>query len=191
MTFLHPRLTIIILVALITTVISYIIEVLAPVKKREQREPCLYTLFLRFCHYLILVVTCIYAFVFPYHPFYDMVFVVMIIVIQLHWVMLNGECVLNVLENKKYDFDYELGSHASRNHFARLFFRGWTSIAMKITALLAIVNVVSVLLRQKRWGMPTRYLVVGLYFVSMTPAFLLKRKHTNTGVGGPGDAKNI
>lgn len=174
--YVHPRLTIIILVALLITVISYIIEVLAPLIKREQREPCIYTLFVRFCHYLIVLITCTYAFVFPYHVFYDICFICMVIAIQLHWTMIDGECVLNVLENKMYDPVYELGSHTSQNLFTRLFFRGWTYVAMKVTALLAMISVIIVILRQKRCFMRTKYMFVALYFVSSVPIFLSKRK---------------
>lgn len=64
---------------------------------------------IKIIHKIIIFVNIIYIFVFRQKSRWDLLFIAYFFLLNIHWVLLNGECVMNYLYRKQIDSNYKLG----------------------------------------------------------------------------------
>lgn len=64
-------------------------------------------------HFLLFVFTAVYVFFFRTRSVYDIAFILYFLLVNIHWVFLNGECIVAYLYKKYYDQEYKPGESPS------------------------------------------------------------------------------
>lgn len=64
-------------------------------------------------HFALFVLTTIYVFVFTKKTRLDILFIIYFLLVNIHWVFFNGECVIAYIYKKYYDKDYKAGEQST------------------------------------------------------------------------------
>jgi hypothetical protein len=70
---------------------------------------------LGFIHLLMFAFTATYVFLFPQTVWFDKLFILYFIVVNLHWFFLNGECLIAYVYTKYFTDSYTLGEKPTQN----------------------------------------------------------------------------
>ena len=97
-----------------------------------------YVLITRFVHYLVLILTASYIFIFS--PSSDAVYIILDSLLVLHWVVFKWECCLTYIENKLLDPAYIMGSKPYQHVWLQIIFGNYHVMIMIFVSLLVFYN---------------------------------------------------
>lgn len=130
-------------ISLFLTILSFAIEY----SSRSQllpKRPNAYIFVLRFVHFLAVLFMAFYIFAFDDR--YDIIYIAFVLFVYLHWMFLNNECFLSLLET-----EYYFGSNKKdriRNIYVWMFARSQTRNLLLILSIFSLINFAIVILRQ-------------------------------------------
>jgi len=129
-------------------------------------------LVIRYLHYNVLVVTCAYIFIFS--PSSDVVFLMLYLILNIHWILFKGECCLTYFEKKLLDSNYEMGANPYKHIWLSILFGENLNNFMLFMTLLMFYNAGIVI---NRTDITPQYLktVVILFICIVNLSFNLQR----------------
>jgi hypothetical protein len=126
--------------------LSFIVEKKHPIVEGKQANA--YVLSIRFVHYFVFFFNILYIFLFAPNFALDVFYIFVAMVIYLHWLCFNNECVLSYLENKYYNDNYRLENNRGLSYYWRVFWGDQTKNWISICGIVALANFIVVLFRQ-------------------------------------------
>lgn len=147
---------IITVVSLVLTFISKSIEEKRPIKEGKLADT--YVLLIRFAHFFIVLFNVSYIFLFD--TSFDVFYLLLNLIMYLHWFAFKNNCILTHLERKYYDIE-----HRRNDIYLELLFGKHTSFIMPFLGILSMINVLVVLFRQSAIPLNSKF---GIAFVFIT-----------------------
>ena len=143
---LHPiyGYLIIIALSLILISISTYNETIKPFHKEKKISG--YLLVIRLIHYIILLLTSFYLFIF--NASLDVFYLVYCSFLYLHWPFLNFECILSNLEYFYYDENYVSGTAKIKTIYLRQIFGKYTDNLILLLGIISVFSMCIILYRQ-------------------------------------------
>ena len=128
---------------------------------REAKDIAL--LGIRYLHYCVLVFTNFYVFL--YSPTNDIIYLVLMGLLNAHWLLYKGECCLTYYEKRLIDRDYILGSEPYRHVWLSILFGKYLNVFMVFMTLLNFVNA-SIVIRRYFVNKLIQYLIIFSLFTT-------------------------
>jgi hypothetical protein len=126
------------------TIASSIVEKKRPIVEGKQANA--YVLSIRFVHYFVFFFNILYIFLFAPTFALDVFYLFVAMVIYLHWLFFNNECVLSYMETKYYNAKIE--DNRGLSYYWRVFWGDQTRNWISLCGILALANFIVVLFRQ-------------------------------------------
>lgn len=102
---------------------------------------------LRCVHYLVLMLSSMYAFLFRADAVADTVYLIFVLGLHAHWTFLEGECLLTLWEKRLLDPAYEMGSRPYEHVLLYLLLGPHVDGALQILTVLSALGCTLVLRR--------------------------------------------
>lgn len=146
-------------ISAVLTFMSWLMEHAAPLF--HHKRPNAKVLAVRFVHYIVVIFSTTYIFVFDRS--FDVFYVVFVFLMFAHWQLFNNECILNAVETSHYIEDYLFGSNPELNLYMRAIFRDLTKTVMIFCGIMVVSSIMYVLYRSTFIPTPTRIMIAVLY----------------------------
>jgi hypothetical protein len=123
-------------------------------------------------HFILFVITAIYIFIFPNKIWIDILYILYFLFVNIHWVFLDGECIVAYIYNKFLDKSYKRGSEPSKNQdimdlFNNIIDEKYIHIIILLLLILYLYNVFFVL-KRNNFNLVIISLVIISYIIYIT-----------------------